>query len=209
MADTKVSALTPVTTPAGTDEIPVNQAGTSKKVTLAQVLAYLQGLGHNRVKRVNTIHSNSTVTGTEVTDLTIALEAGTYMFEYCLITRSATITTGIYLGVNFTGTAAVKTMMAYWADASTSLLAEVHQMDDQGNLAFGFISGMANKAYTTTAPNMGTSVGHATAASDTPMWIKGILIVTVAGNLALWHGSETTTATTVEVGSSLVVQRTA
>ena len=37
MADTKVSALTAVTTPAGTDEFPVNQAGTSKKMTLNQV----------------------------------------------------------------------------------------------------------------------------------------------------------------------------
>lgn len=37
MADTKISALTAVTTPAGTDEIGVNQSGTSKKLTLAQV----------------------------------------------------------------------------------------------------------------------------------------------------------------------------
>lgn len=209
MADTKISALTAVTTPAGTDEIAVNQAGTSKKVTLAQLLAYLQGVGHNRVKRVNSIHSNSTVTGTEVTDLTIALEIGTYVFEYALIVRSATAANGIYLGVNFTGTAAVKTMMAYWPDATVAVTAEVHAMDDQGNLAFGIISGMANKAYTTTAPNMGTSIGLATAASDTPMWIKGILIVTAAGNLALWHATEAATASTVEVGSSLVVQRTA
>lgn len=38
MADTKISALTAVTTPASTDEFPVNQGGTSKKVTLAQIL---------------------------------------------------------------------------------------------------------------------------------------------------------------------------
>ncbi len=37
MADTKISALTAVATPAGTDEFPVNQAGASKKMTLAQV----------------------------------------------------------------------------------------------------------------------------------------------------------------------------
>lgn len=37
MADTKVSALTAVVTPAGTDEIPVNQAGTSKKLTANQL----------------------------------------------------------------------------------------------------------------------------------------------------------------------------
>ena len=38
MADTKISALTAVTTPAGTDEFAVNQGGTSKKVTLAQIM---------------------------------------------------------------------------------------------------------------------------------------------------------------------------
>ena len=37
MADTKVSALPAVTVPATTDEFPVNQGGTSKKVTLAQI----------------------------------------------------------------------------------------------------------------------------------------------------------------------------
>lgn len=37
MADTKISALSAVTTPAGTDEFPVNQGGTSLKETLAQI----------------------------------------------------------------------------------------------------------------------------------------------------------------------------
>ena len=41
MADTKISALTAVTTPAGTDELPVNQGGTSKKETLAQVATFV------------------------------------------------------------------------------------------------------------------------------------------------------------------------
>lgn len=41
MADTKISALTAVATPAGTDEIPVNQGGTSKKETLAQVKTFV------------------------------------------------------------------------------------------------------------------------------------------------------------------------
>ena len=37
MADTKVSALTAASAAADTDEIPVNQGGTSKKVTRAQL----------------------------------------------------------------------------------------------------------------------------------------------------------------------------
>jgi len=40
MADTKISALTAVSTPAGTDEFGVNQGGTSKKETLDQIKTY-------------------------------------------------------------------------------------------------------------------------------------------------------------------------
>jgi hypothetical protein len=40
MADTKTSALTTVTTPVGGTEFPVNESGTSKKITLDQIAAY-------------------------------------------------------------------------------------------------------------------------------------------------------------------------
>lgn len=209
MADTKISALTAASVGAAANEFAINEAGTSKKLSLSQIETYLQTRGMPRVTRLGTQHSISSTTGTEVTDLSQTLEAGTYVFEYTLIVRSATTTVGPMLGVNFTGTAAVKTMIALWADATTVITAEVHSMDDQGILTAGFISGMANKAYQTTAPNMGTTIGVSTTASDIPMVIKGVLIVTVSGDLELWHSSETATATSVEVGSSLVVVRTA
>lgn len=209
MADTKISAFSAVATAVAAQEIPVNDAGTTKKMSLTQLVTYLKTIGFPRITRLNSQHSISSTTGTEITDLSQTLEAGTYNFQYTLIVRSATTTVGPMVGVNFTGTAAVKTMIAFWGDASGSLLAETHNMDDQGVLGTGFISGMANKAYSTTAPNMGTTVGVATAASDTPMVIVGVLIVTASGDLELWHSSETATATSVEIGSSLVVIRTA
>jgi hypothetical protein len=43
VADTKISALSAVTTPASTDEFAVNQGGASKKATLAQVTACAGG----------------------------------------------------------------------------------------------------------------------------------------------------------------------
>ncbi len=43
MADTKISALTAVVTPAGADEFAVNQSGTSKKETLTQIDAFVAG----------------------------------------------------------------------------------------------------------------------------------------------------------------------
>lgn len=45
MADTKISALTAVATAATTNEFPVNEAGTSKKVTIAQLVTLLKTLG--------------------------------------------------------------------------------------------------------------------------------------------------------------------
>jgi len=39
MADTKISALSAVVTPAGADEFAINQGGSSKKITLSQILA--------------------------------------------------------------------------------------------------------------------------------------------------------------------------
>lgn len=41
MADTKISALTAVVTPAGTDQYATNQGGTSKKTTLAQIMTFV------------------------------------------------------------------------------------------------------------------------------------------------------------------------
>jgi hypothetical protein len=42
MADTKISALPAVVTPAGTDELAVNQSGTSKKLTLTQTTDFVK-----------------------------------------------------------------------------------------------------------------------------------------------------------------------
>jgi hypothetical protein len=45
VADTKVSALPAVSVAASTNELPVNEAGTSKKVTVAQLGAIIPTLG--------------------------------------------------------------------------------------------------------------------------------------------------------------------
>jgi hypothetical protein len=209
MADTKISALTAAAAAAVANELAINEAGVSKKISITQLVTLLQTLGMPRVARLNSTHSISSTTGTEVTGLTMALEAGTYQFHYQLIVRSATTTVGPMLGVNFDGTAAVKTMAAYWPDDSTVLTAYVSEMDDEGTKGVGVMAGMATKTYSTAAPNMGTTVGVATVAADITMMISGVLIVTVAGNLELWHSSETATDTSVEIGSSLVVIRTA
>jgi hypothetical protein len=49
--------------------------------------------------------------------------------------------------------------------------------------------------------------GVATINSNVLEIIEGLLVVTVAGDLALWHGSETATSTTVMAHSSLILTR--
>ncbi len=69
MADTKISALTAAATALAADEFPVNEAGASKKVTLTQVTTLLQTLGMPVVMALASPYTNSTTTGTSVTDV--------------------------------------------------------------------------------------------------------------------------------------------
>lgn len=70
MADSKISALTAVGTPAGTDEFAVNQAGASKKVTLAQVRR-----SAGTLPTVASVGSSFTSTGTPTATLPASTQA--------------------------------------------------------------------------------------------------------------------------------------
>jgi len=249
VADTKISALTGVTVTALANEFAVNEAGTSKKATLQQVLdgvsllanaaaladantilvvqssvakdalltdlvTYLQTKGMPRVFKCTSDHAISSVTGTEVTQLgPVTLEAGTYTFEYYLLLQSATLTVSPLVGINFTGTAAVKNFWFQYADLSSTLLAAIGTMSELGTTAVGFGMASAQNAYSTTSPNMGNSSGATnrvkTINTTFMAKITGSVIVTASGDLELWHSSQTTTSTTVMTGTSLVVTRVA
>ena len=246
MADTKISALTAAAAPILADEFAINEAGTSKKLTLQQALdgvdlladaaaladankllvtqsgvakdaaltalvTYLQSKGGNRVARLGSQHSISSATGTKVTGLDMTLEAGTYTYKYSLIVQQAAATgDGPQFGINFsTGTATVHLEGWRFWDATSAITAQTFILDNVGVKGFGYISGGASNAYTTTAPNMGSTVGVTATGSNLFVIIEGIIVVTVQGNLELWRASEGANASTTEVGSSLVVQRTA
>jgi hypothetical protein len=211
MADSKVSALTAATTALAADEFPVNEAGTSKKVTLTQVVTLLQTLGMPRVLKLGTQHSISSATATKVTGLDMTLEVGTYVYKYSLLVQQATSTgDGPQFGINFsTGTATVKAHGLWFWDATSAITAQTFIMDNVGVKGFGYIDGVASNAYTTTAPDMGTTVGVTATGSNLLAMIEGIIVVTVQGNLELWRAAEGANASTTEVGSSLVVIRTA
>lgn len=208
MPDTKISALAAVAAALVTQELAVNEAGTSKKVTIAQIKTLLQTLGMPRVFGLAADHTVSSTGGTEVTGLgPCTLEAGTYVYSYSLRLQSATTTVGVGLGINFTGTAAVRTILLTYPSTGTTAITGV--MDDVGAGTGQTMEHNVQTAFSTTVPNMINTAGFATANADVPVTIEGILVVTVAGDLELWHSSETATATSVKLGSALVVTRVA
>ena len=122
MADTKISALAAASAAAAANELAINEAGTSKKLTIAQIVTYLQANGMPRVRQLTSQHSVSSTTATKVTDLDMTLETGTYTFEYYLYERSATITVAPLFGLNFsTGSATRFNWWFQYADLSATL----------------------------------------------------------------------------------------
>lgn len=211
MADTKISALSAASAAAVANELPINEAGTSKKISITQLVTLLQTLGMPRVLKLGSQHSISSTTGTKVTGLDMVLEPGTYTYKYSLLIQQATSTSDApQFGINFsTGTATVKAHGLWFWDATTVITAETHIMDNIGIKGAGFVAGMVSNAYTTTAPDMGTTVGVAATGVNIFCLVEGIIVVTVQGTLELWRAAEGANASTTEVGSSLVVIRTA
>lgn len=165
------------------------------------------GLAQNpRVFALASNHGISSTSATEVTGLgPCTLEPGTYTYEFSLITQSATTSVGIGLGINFTGTAATRTIMMSYPSTATSTSTGV--FDDVGAGTGQYVEHNVQTAFSTTSPNMINTNGYANTTANVPVTIKGVLVVTVAGDLELWHGSETNTSTTVIAGSVLVVTR--
>ena len=72
MADTKISALTAASSALGADEIPVNEAGTTKKVTLTQILA----LAGNTLKNASTTGQSVNATTAYLAGSAITVPSG-------------------------------------------------------------------------------------------------------------------------------------
>lgn len=224
MADTKISALTALTgaNAAGGDLLTVVDisdtsmaaSGTNKSITLTELEEYLERLaGLPRIKRLGSAHVATTTACTKVTDLDLAVTAGTYYFDYRLLIQSATITVGAQFNFNFTGTTTTARWWFCYADLSATLLAAIGTMaHDTTTSTLGFQMAKAEDDMATTAVgNMGpiaTTNAWQTINTDHMVQITGLLVASGSGNLELWHGSETATSTTVSVGSSLVVIQT-
>jgi len=159
-----------------------------------------------RTRKLTADHAISSTTATEVTGLELAnVQPGTYVFEYFIIYQSATTTVGIGLGVNFTGTQT--RFVVRRDDVTTGTTTATGVTDDvSNNLTGALVEGWCARTVSTTAPNM-LNTGVAVVTVDNLVQLVGIIVVTVAGNLELWHSSETATSTTVALGSVVRLTR--
>lgn len=96
MADTKISALTAVTTPAGASEFAVNEAGTSKKMTLNQIAEFAQATHIARI--ANDFTLTSATTPQKLFNVgangAVTLTLGVYLFDAMINLKSMSATSG-------------------------------------------------------------------------------------------------------------------
>lgn len=195
MADTKVSALTAVTTPAGTSEIPVNEAGTSKKLTLDQASEFA---AHGAFIR-------------QAADVTLTSSASQQKLFNATTNGRLTLATGTYL---FDAQLSLTTMSATSGNAAfsvkgggTATLADVlyHVVGADGNTATA-----ATQTGSTTIATTGTSVASAVTAgtgTSAQMHIKGTFEVTGAGTVIPSITLVTANAAVLLAGSYFRCQR--
>lgn len=202
MADTKISALTAVVTAATTDQFAINQGGTSKMETVAQLQTLLQAA--NGLQKIKALSSDATVNGTttlvNITNLAMTLGAGTYYFKYMIRYQTSITTTGVKFAVHHTGTVTAFMANHHFAqELSTAASLAADQATTGG--AVGVYSTMAVRATNQTAG----PTASADATGDMLWVVEGSMIVTVSGDLQLLHASETAANTTVMAGSLLLV----
>ena len=105
MADTKISALTAISAALGAQEFPVNDAGTTKKITLAQINAYCEPLYNASVANQGAGFASDTyLTGSSIAIPSGRLQAKT-MYECVFnVTKTAAGTAAPAINIRF-GTA--------------------------------------------------------------------------------------------------------
>ncbi len=140
------------------------------------------------VKALSANQTISSATMAKVTGLDQTVGAGTWHFKYIVIYRSDTLTVGVKLGVNHSGTVTTFVTEATGAEGTTAASTGAA---DQVHAAFGLRSGGSSRAVSTSAAIYG-SISVDTINADMMAIINGIMVVTVSGDLQLYFGSETT-----------------
>lgn len=157
-------------------------------------------------KRLSAAQSFTSTTAAIVTDFSQATTAGTFKFVYYIRYRSTATGTGVSFAVNYSGTVTSFIWNQRWV--STSSTASVNGATQNDVAAAGRVIGnFASRAAFTTARGNTGSVD--TADSDLLMIIEGLMVVTVAGNLELYMGSESTTSVSIREDSVVLITQVA
>lgn len=212
MADKKITDLTAATAAALANVFEIDEAGTSKKLTLQLIVDLLFTLGMQKVVALASqfLATVNSVTMTNVSGLDVTLPAGKYNFVYTINWKSNDATNGIRINVNFTGTSGVFMFQWRWVDISATASTAV---PDQDNVqAAGAVMGaFSARAKRTTAAG-GTLLSADTVSADMLLIVEGYFVATGSGDLELWAGNEAAGAgdqISIEVGSNVVVTKVA
>lgn len=194
MADSKISALTAVTTPTLADEFAVNQGGTSKKVSVDTLVAYgaapiFACLGADytltsstSVQKLFNVSANGAVT----------IAVGLYWMELdaLITTMSATSGNGVF---SLAGTAVLanpRLIHSYGLDSTTPATAAA--------LSGAFVQGGTAFTTNTVLAATGTGLGLA---------VRGIFACTTGGTLIPSFALTTANAAVVKAGSFFTLEK--
>jgi hypothetical protein len=196
MADTKISALPAASAAAAANELAINEAGASKKLTIAQIADYIwkraaaatMAAGAYVTSLVLAANSADITGVAQTTVMAITgVGPGRYRFEAQLIYQTTATTTGIDVSATHTGT-------------TTQWLCE-HRFSSTGNAAS---TAAASEAAAGATGNLYEAQGNRTKnaiigagtvsvdAANTDMMsvIEGFFVVTVSGDLQIKLAAE-------------------
>lgn len=195
MADQKISDLPAATAVVDANEFVINEGGTSKKVTAAQIEAYLHtaiagntgAAGQRQTTEVLSSNSSDVTSTTPTTVMTITgVGAGTWRVKATLIYQTAATTTGIGIVLNHTGT--VTRFVSNWIQLTTGGAAATGIGDQATATAGGqLVEGKAERVKNTLSS---MTVGVDTANADQLVVMDAIIVVTVSGSLELKIATE-------------------
>lgn len=191
MADTKISALTAATVAAAANEFAINEAGASKKLTVAQIQDYIikRAAGSTMVAggfiSWLVLSANSAdITGlvlTTVMEMT-GVGVGRYYFRCQLVFQTTATSTGIGVAVNHTGTLTQFAVVNKWVD--TIATATTGGVMNAGAVAAGNVYG-SHSSITKNTLIGAVNVTVQAINSDHLMIIEGFFVVSVTGSLQI------------------------
>jgi len=203
MADTKISNLTQAASGIGTQEFAINEAGTSKKITLDQISQFVNISGVH-VSLANDAVANGLTTAVRVSGMDVTVGSGTYVFEYYIRAQLADTGNSPKFAVNHTGT--VTAFMCDFFFGDTGVSATAGNITQAANTATGQI--WAFQATRTLNTLLGPEASVDAANSDIMLRITGLIIVTVSGTLELYQASEVAgNLMTIKAGTCLILNK--